>query len=81
MPLTKGPIGQHKEYAETGKINAAEDFGAQPHNHRDGGVNHNDGSHRKGGRLRDHECGVRPGIKYHSKRMPTQAAPDHGDHL
>jgi hypothetical protein len=30
--------------------------------------------------LRDHERAGKPSIKYHPKRMPTQAAPDHGDH-
>jgi hypothetical protein len=30
--------------------------------------------------LRDHERGVQPAIKNHPKKMPMQAAPDHGDH-
>jgi hypothetical protein len=30
--------------------------------------------------LRDHERLIGPAIKYHPKRMPMQAAPDHGDH-
>lgn len=30
--------------------------------------------------LLEHERGAKPGIKYHPKRMATQAAPDHGEH-
>ena len=30
--------------------------------------------------LRDHERGIGLGLKPHPKRMPMQAAPDHGDH-
>jgi hypothetical protein len=32
------------------------------------------------GELRDHERGIGPGLKLHPKRMPMQAAPDHGTH-
>jgi hypothetical protein len=30
--------------------------------------------------LRDDERGAQPAIKHHPKKMPMQAAPDHGDH-
>lgn len=72
--------GQHKTYAESGLVPGQKDnFGVQPHNHRDG-YSHNDGAHRAGGGLKDSQRGIRPGIKIHPKRMPVQAAPDHGDH-
>jgi hypothetical protein len=73
-----GPIPQHHEYAITGKANQDQDFGVLPHNHRN-----SSNPEPKIGRkshLRDHERGIGPGLKPHPKRMPMQAAPDHGDH-
>ena len=32
------------------------------------------------GELKEERRSGKPGIKYHPKRMPMQAAPDHGDH-
>jgi hypothetical protein len=30
--------------------------------------------------MHDRERGIGPALKLHPKRMPMQAAPDHGDH-
>jgi hypothetical protein len=76
--LFGGPITQHHEYAITGKANQNEAFGVDGHDHK-----HKPNKEPKVGRKRelgDQERGIGAGLKPHPKRMPMQAAPDHGDH-
>jgi hypothetical protein len=54
------------------------DFGILPHNHKDKPFSEPTAS--RGQELRDHERGIGRTLKPHAKRMPMQAAPDHGDH-
>jgi len=52
--------------------------GILPHNHKDKPFSEPTAS--RGRELREHERGIGLGLKPHPKRMPMQAAPDHGDH-
>lgn len=65
-----GPITQHHEYAITGKANQDESFGVKKHSHSNG-RSHNDGAHRKEGRMRDAARAIPKGNGYHP-------LPDHG---
>jgi hypothetical protein len=77
--LYGGPVPQHEGYAVTGKaLQDSETFGVDGHDHK-----HKPNKEPKVGRkreLRDQERGIGAGLKPHPKRMPMQAAPDHGDH-
>jgi hypothetical protein len=53
-------------------------IGILPHNHTDQPASEPLGGRKR--ELRDHERGIGPTLKPHPKRMPMQAAPDHGDH-
>jgi hypothetical protein len=77
--LYGGPVPQHEGYAVTGKApQDSETFGVDGHDHKHK-PNKEPGVGRKR-ELRDQERGIGVGLKVHPKRMPMQAAPDHGDH-
>jgi hypothetical protein len=71
------PQGQPNQRG-AGKQSPEPDFDTLPHNHKDLPASDADGSRSR--ELRDHERGIGAGFKPHPKRMPMQAAPDHGDH-
>lgn len=67
----KGDVPQHEDYAITGKANQEEDFGMQPHNHKDRGMIMSEpGTHRRPA-LKDHKRGIRTHDGFHP-------LPDHG---
>jgi hypothetical protein len=57
---------------------SADSFGILPHNHMDRPVSESMGGRKR--ELRDNERGIGPTLKPHLKRMPMQAAPEHGNH-
>jgi hypothetical protein len=61
-----------------GANKATDNFDILPHDHKDKPDSEPLIGRRR--ELHDHERGIGPGVKLHAKRMPQQAAPDHGDH-
>jgi hypothetical protein len=67
-----------KQAAAVDQPESSTDFGILQHNHTDKPFSESTAS--RGRELGEHERGIGAGLKPHPKRMPTQAAPDHGDH-